>query len=339
MKQLYSGLDAWLAVIEAESQKDTFASYLPLILSAAGALGVLPFTVLRFMQGHWFAAAIDSLIVFGFVALGLYVYKTRQVRFASIALSFFCVAGVVSTVYGIGPQQVFWTYPALMAIFYLVRPREAILFALVIVIALIPALMQTKNTEQVSTVIITLVVMSSFAFAFSLIANRQNEQLVQLATRDPLTGAGNRRHLESKLLEVIHSYDRRGTVASLLLIDLDHFKTVNDIHGHAAGDQILKRITEIFNLRIRVTDSIYRIGGEEFVVVLEGQDLERAAHLAEQLRLLVETNELVPDHSVTISIGVAELKMSENGNEWIHRADAALYSAKHGGRNATHIAD
>ncbi len=121
-------------------------------------------------------------------------------------------------------------------------------------------------------------------------------------------------------------------------MDLDNFKLVNDLHGHATGDQILKRITEIVNLRIRVTDSLYRIGGEEFVILLEEQDLDAATHLAEQLRTLVEANELAPDQSVTVSVGVAELGKDETSDEWLKRADSAMYAAKGAGRNQTSIA-
>ena len=162
---------------------------------------------------------------------------------------------------------------------------------------------------------------------------------MQLATKDPLTGAGNRRRLDSKLNDVVNGYQRTGATASVLLLDLDHFKKVNDEYGHAVGDQILKRFTEIVNLRIRITDSLYRIGGDEFVVVLEGQDLERAVHLAEQLRTLVQANELVPDRSVTVSLGVAEIRSEESAKDWLHRADEALYRAKRAGRNTTNRAD
>ena len=339
MRELHSGLDAWRYIIKSDSKRHTVESYLPLILSAAGAFGVFPFMILRYMQGEWVAAILDTIIVVGFVGLGAYVYKTRRVRLASFAMSFFCMAGVISTVYLIGPAQVYWAYPALMAVFYLVRPRVAIVLAILTVAALIPRLIGHVDSHSTTTILITIVVMSSFAFAFSLITNRQREQLIQLATKDPLTGAGNRRRLDDKLNEVVNSFKRTGTTASMLLIDLDHFKKVNDVHGHAAGDQILKRITKIIDFRIRVTDSLYRIGGEEFVVVLEGQTIERAEHLAEQLRTLVEANELVPDQPVTISLGVAELKADETPNDWIHRADEALYRAKHSGRNSTKIAE
>ena len=339
MRRLHSGMDAWRFIVRSESRHNSIETYLPLILSASGSLGVLPFAILRYMQGAWIAAVMDTLIVVGFFSLGIYVYRTQNVRVASIAIALICVAGVLATVYIIGPRQIYWTFPALVGVFYLLRPREAIVLAIVTFVALVPALLPAASSQESTTVAVTFVVTSVIAFAFSLITSRQREQLLLLATKDPLTGAGNRRGLDAKLAEVVHLFKRSRARSSLVLIDLDHFKKVNDLHGHAVGDQILKRVTEIINLRIRVTDSLYRIGGEEFVVVLEGADLHRAAHLAEQLRTLVDANELVPDHAVTISLGVAELKDGESPNDWLHRADEALYRAKDAGRNSTSVSD
>lgn len=309
------------------------------MLSTAGALGVLPFALLRVIQQAWLAAVVDFVIILGFMILGTYVYRTRNVDAASIAVAVLCVGGTLATVYLIGPQQVYWAYPALMAVYYLIRPRAAIAFSIVMILALLPAILPSADSQATASIIITLLVTSAFAFAFSLISNSQREQLLRLATKDPLTGAGNRRALDAKVAEVVNTYKRSGTSASLILIDIDHFKAVNDAHGHAKGDQILKAITEIINLRIRVTDSLYRIGGEEFVVLLEGQDLQRAAHLAEQLRTLVDANELVENPSVTISLGVAEVKEGETATDWLHRADSALYRAKDAGRNSTSLSD
>jgi len=332
-------MDAWRFIVRSESRKNTVETFLPLILSAAGSLGVLPFAILRYMQGDWVAAIMDTMIVAGFFAFGTYVYYTQRVRVASVAIALICAAGVLSTIYIIGPRQVYWVFPALIGIFYLLRPREAVALAVVTLLALIPTLLSSADSQETTTLIVTFIVTSMIAFAFSLITNRQREQLLVLATKDPLTGAGNRRGLDSKLTEVVNSFKRTGASSSLILLDLDHFKAVNDIYGHAVGDQILKRITEIINLRIRVTDSIYRVGGEEFIVVLEGADLHKGVHLAEQLRTLVDANELVPDHAVTISLGVAELKEGESANDWLHRADEALYRAKDAGRNSTSASD
>lgn len=294
--------------------------------------------VLRYLQGEWIAAIVDTVIVIGFIILGVYVYRTHRIRFASIAISLFCVSGVFTTVYLIGPHQAYWVYPTVMAVFYLLRPREALALAVITVAGLIPQLVGHVDSHSATTILITIVVMSCFAFGFSLVTNRQREQLMTLATKDPLTGAGNRRHFDQKVLELANAKRRSSAVASLLLIDLDNFKDVNDAYGHTAGDRILKQVTEIINLRIRVTDTLYRIGGEEFVVVLEGQALDRASHLAEQLRTLIEANELLPDHPVTISLGVAELRADETPIDWLHRADEALYAAKNAGRNLSRVA-
>jgi diguanylate cyclase len=332
-------MDAWRYIVRSEDRSALPESYLPLILAAAGALGILPFAAIRIIQRDWLAASIDVAIIASFVGLGYYVYTTHRVRAASLAIAVLCVTGVLSTVYLIGPQQVYWVFPALVAIFYLIRPSEASLCAAVMILALLPAVLPAYDSQGTTTLLITTVVTSAFAFAFALITNRQREQLLLMATRDPLTGAGNRRGLDIKLTDIINSHWRTGARASIVLLDLDHFKRVNDVHGHGMGDRVLKRITEIINLRIRVTDSLYRIGGEEFVVVLEGASREQATHLAEQLRTLVEANELVPDPGITISLGVAELKAGETAMHWLQRADEALYQAKDAGRNATSVSD
>ncbi len=167
MRRLHSGMDAWRFIVRSESRHNSVETYLPLILSAAGSLGVLPFAILRFMQGAWMPAALDTLIVAGFVSLGTYVYRTQRVRAASIAIALICAVGVLATVYIIGPQQVYWAFPALIGVFYLLRAREAVIFAVVTLLALLPALLPSTNSQESTTVIITIVVTSMIALAFS----------------------------------------------------------------------------------------------------------------------------------------------------------------------------
>ena len=338
MAKRQSGLEAWSNITRAQRTRESIEEYLPLILSAAGALGIAPFAVFRFLSGDWFVGIIDMVIVVGLASLGGVIYRTGRVTYASVVISVLCIGGALSTVYLKGPQQVYWTFPALMAVFYLIRPGQAVALALATIVGLLPVMLPGSDPMHMATVFITIVVMSAFAYAFSIVTMHQREQLIRLATKDPLTGAGNRRALEDKLKEVVASFGRNRVPAAMILIDLDHFKAVNDAHGHATGDQILRSVTEIINLRIRVTDSLFRIGGEEFVVVLEGQTADSASHLAEQLRTIVEANELVPDQSVTISLGVAELRSGESTGDWMHRADEALYQAKDAGRNKTSLA-
>jgi diguanylate cyclase (GGDEF)-like protein len=244
------------------------------------------------------------------------------------AVALLCIAAMLSTVYLPGPQQVHWSYPALVAVFYLLQPREALAVAVIATAALLPALIPTHNTRELATLVITVCVTCAFAYGFSVTRSRQHQRLRNLATRDPLTGARNRRDLADKLANVINNFNRTYTPSSIVLFNVDHLRKINDVHGHAVGDQVLKAITEIVNLRIRVTDSLYRIGGEEFVVLLEGADLHHAAQLAEQLRTLVDANELVREPSVTISLGVAEIRDDETADEWLRRAYEATHPAR-----------
>ncbi len=312
--------------------------YLPLFLSAVAVLGVAPFLVIRLLSGEWVMATVDALIIIGFSFLGLSVLRPRRVRFASVSIAILCVVGMLTTIYVQEERLVFWAYPALLAVFYLVKPWEAVVIAVLTMLALAPELVGTMEPLHLTTLYITLVATSAFAYAFAFLSRGQRDQLLRLARKDPLTGVGNRRALDEKLAEICAAQTRSNVPASLLLLDIDNFKEINDAFGHAAGDQILVRLTEIIELRIRVTDSLYRIGGEEFVVVIEGQKKEQARRVAEQLRTLVEANELAPGGVVTISLGVAELAPGETPEQWLRRADIALYESKRAGRNQTSLA-
>jgi len=333
-----SAIETWHELTQVPTSRETLTGYLPLILSAAGALGVAPFVVVRWLDGEWLVAAIDTAIVAGLVALGVYIFRTRRVRGASIAIAIIAVAGALMTMYVGGVQQVYWAFPVVIACFYLLKPIEAIGLTLIFNVLITPVIFQNLETFTAGTVAVTIFLTTAFTFAFTIINNRQQEKLLNLATRDPLTGAGNRRALQVKLAEVINAFERGGLPTSLIVLDLDHFKNVNDIHGHAVGDQILCEVVGIVNLRTRLNDSLFRIGGEEFVVVADGQCLGDACHLAEQLRTLVEVNELVPNSAVTISLGVAEIRGGESAQGWLSRADDALYRAKRDGRNIMRMA-
>ena len=162
-----------------------------------------------------------------------------------------------------------------------------------------------------------------------------NENLEMVVT-DPLTGLGNRRHFDRAIKPMIEACDRGGPCAALLVIDIDHFKRVNDILGHDMGDQILKEVAARLASNLRAVDVIARYGGEEFMVALPGADAEAARAAAERLRMYVGGTPIVLDGQaliVTASVGVAELRPGEGLRDVFKRADAALYRAKHAGRN------
>ncbi len=167
--------------------------------------------------------------------------------------------------------------------------------------------------------------------------NRQlQEKLQDQANRDPLTGLYNRRYLDDSLQREISRCLRQGDPLSLVLIDLDHFKAVNDDHGHNAGDLVISQLALALTTLSRASDIVCRFGGEEFLVVLPGTGLEAAEARAEEYRRVFEGTPVPVDNaslSVTLSAGVACSYREIAPDELIRYADQALYQAKETGRN------
>lgn len=165
---------------------------------------------------------------------------------------------------------------------------------------------------------------------YRLELERLNADLADLARRDSLTGLGNRLRLDEDLGQLHWRSARYGWMYSVAVCDIDHFKRHNDEHGHLAGDDVLRQVAAALSAAARRGDGVYRYGGEEFVVVLPAQDLQRAQLAGERLRAVVET--ATP---VTMSVGVAAFQggVDEDAASVLARADEAMYRAKQGGRN------
>lgn len=162
-----------------------------------------------------------------------------------------------------------------------------------------------------------------------------NADLLKLATHDALTGVHNRRRLDEKLAECSQLFQRTGRPFAFLLIDADHFKRINDSHGHAIGDEVLQELARLIQANIRSTDFVARYGGEEFAVLLpEAGQPNSPEFVAENIRAAVAGASFAGVGQVTISIGVSVAKSSDsNTMALIKRADEQLYQAKHLGRN------
>ena len=159
------------------------------------------------------------------------------------------------------------------------------------------------------------------------------EKLDRLAGTDALTGAWNRRQFYEAVEPELERFRRYRRPLALVMLDVDRFKTINDRHGHATGDRVLQQIAHCIRGTLRRPDSLTRWGGEEFLVLLPDTGLASAAALAERMRDSIATHHIDNVGGVTASFGVAELGASEARDEWVARADAALYRAKQGGRN------
>ena len=180
------------------------------------------------------------------------------------------------------------------------------------------------------------------AFVFTVLFSLyriENEKLMEIATHDLMTGCLNRRAGTRLLENAIKSAERNKTPISMLLFDIDRFKSVNDNWGHLVGDRVLKRVARIVKSKVRSTDSVIRTGGEEFVVLLPNTDAKNAAVTAEKLRTALEEFEHPSVGRVTSSFGLAEKKKDESFLQWYKRVDDALYHAKETGRNRVFNAD
>jgi len=163
-----------------------------------------------------------------------------------------------------------------------------------------------------------------------------HEVVFRMAVTDGLTNLSNRQQLDTLLGEEIARVQRQGRKLSILMVDIDHFKSVNDKYGHLAGDSVLRGVAAIMQKRLRPTDKLGRYGGEEFCAILVDTGLSDAVTVAEELRDSVEMRVFAADDkqvNVTISIGVADWRAGMVRDDLYHAADMMLYSAKHGGRN------
>jgi len=160
-----------------------------------------------------------------------------------------------------------------------------------------------------------------------------NQHLHALATTDPLTGLSNRRHFLSELQREAARASRYNSPLSLILFDIDHFKSVNDLHGHDVGDIVLKELSTLAQTQIRQIDLVARYGGEEFVLFAPLSDLEQARQLAEKIRHRLREHPMPGVGQVTASFGVTQYWPGEELESTLKRADVALYQAKSEGRD------
>jgi len=172
---------------------------------------------------------------------------------------------------------------------------------------------------------------------------RNEEELLKLASTDPLTGVFNRREFRIIAEKELIRTKRYGRPMSILMMDIDHFKNLNDTYGHAAGDKALQQFTKICSTSLRTMDVIARWGGEEFVVLLPETDIKGASTIAERLRKAVECIEFSHNNNnikFTVSVGAIEYKMGDDEIDIpLARVDAAMYKAKNSGRNRVCIID
>lgn len=292
---------------------------------------LMPFLAYRLWTRDWLVLAVLAGIILTMAGAVLYLRRGGSGMVAVHVVIGTCGVGLVTASMAIGLWATVWLYPLVVAAFYCLPLPSALVVTGLSAASIIPAWAADPALGMRLAASAGLMLLLGWVFSSQL--DRQRRDLARLALQDTLTGAGNRWALDEALAE--HHYHKRryGRPVTLVIIDLDRFKQINDRLGHQGGDRVLVDISAHLTNRLRRSDRVFRFGGEEFVVVLPETPLADAMQAAEDLRESCAELRVPGLGTLTFSGGAAELAEEETVEDWLRRADEALYRAKDQGRN------
>src|SRR6266849_8517289 len=319
-----------------ESGEDPLALYRERIMYAtatAAAVFLLPFSVNAFVQGNpaLGVGIFCAVFLLGIDALAIYLKKSPPIPLILLLVP--AIPGIGLSLKVQGFFGALWCYPMVLLFTFALSRRMANagnILLLLTVTALVYHYIGLAYTIRFFVTLTLTIILANIVLSIIVDLHRT---LLDQAIVDPLTGIFNRRHMERCLSDAIERLRRNSAPTSLLLIDVDRFKSINDQFGHAKGDSVLKGIVSLIEKRSRKLDLLFRIGGEEFMLLLPDTQEAAAAVVAEELRASTAESRLLEDSQVTLSVGVAELRPGESPDSWMKHADDALYAAKKAGRN------
>ncbi|HET6435675.1 MAG TPA: GGDEF domain-containing protein [Xanthomonadaceae bacterium] len=311
------------------------------MFGAVGAIGVLPFAWYRLARGELVAGAADLGIVLALFGVVAHAWRGGDIGGASRVFVLVAALGCVLITHVVGLAGVLWSYPLVVGSFLLVG-RAMATAVLVAAITLVTAIAVHRHLLPPGPPVVmymsTILVAGLFSLLFAERTRWQHRKLEELAMRDPLTDALNRRAMKRELQLAVEAKARHGAEFGLAMLDVDDFKRINDAHGHEAGDQVLLDLVALIRAHVRKLDQVYRMGGEEFLVLFTAVDAAALPGLCDSLRAAIARELRGGGLPVTASIGCAMLQPGETMASWLARADAAMYAAKHLGRNRVEVA-
>lgn len=324
------------------SENDVMANYRNRIIIPVGmtALVLLTiFSVNNLLQGRF---DIGLVILFAQAVLLVGVLALRRGKPSPVPFGVVVVLMLVSVLFAVVRQGIlgaFWGYPVMLICYFMLSRRLALLFSLAIIVTLTLFVAHWVSFELSTRVFATLLLTVIMINIVLNVMGELQEALMRQALTDPLTGSFNRRRMEQTLEHMVEQGKRRTPNNVMLMIDIDHFKAINDRLGHEAGDQVLRQIVAVINGRKRVVDMLFRIGGEEFIILLLDTNTTDAFAVADDLRLRVGQAPMLQDQKVTVSVGICAQRAGQSADEWIRCADTAMYRAKRNGRNRVEIGE
>jgi len=314
--------------------KNKFQRGMVYLFAILASVGIAPLCVIRYLDGQLINALVDLAIVVVALSSAMVTYRLGYATqlISNITAGLYST-GAVAVAHLNEPIFVFWLFPALLANFFLLRATAALVTNLLAIAAILPIASRLETSTEFFAMVSSLLICGSMAYTFALLTHKQQLLLQGYANQDALTMLGNRRAMDEEMRLSVQDSARNQTPATLIILDLDFFKMVNDKFGHATGDLVLIQLSNLLSRRVRKTDRVFRFGGEEFVVLTRNTALTDALVIAEQLRAQIELELHDPDGALTASFGCAQLRAGETPEEWFVRADKAVYQAKQQGRN------
>lgn len=293
-----------------------------------------PFAVIRFLNGNIAMAMIDLGIVLGISGAVGYAWISGKVKGPDSIIAFIICGGAISVGVIQGYPGVFWIFPCIAATVFLTTLTLANILNVVSVIALMVGSSAFDSPSMMWSFASAALALHLCMALFAIRNRRQQKRLHYVATVDPLTGIKNRRSMDEALALATATARRTGTQYAAVVIDLDHFKAINDRFGHAIGDVVLQESAELIRNHIRKSDQLFRFGGEEFLLLATAADGPGIETLVRHIRQSMDRHLKHPGGGhVTASFGSALLQEDEDVDGWMQRADAAMYRAKASGRD------
>lgn len=303
-------------------------------VALASIVLLLPIGLFDLANGQ-FALGVGTLAVVFILSANAWMVR-KKVCHQRLTVYGLVPAGMVfitSTFQGDGIIACLWCYPSVLACYCMLEERRAWLANFIILLFALPMAWLSLETGYALRVTATLGAVSVFAAIMVNVIDEQQRLLQEKLVHDPLTGLLNRLTFNDCIERSVHLHGRYHQAVSLLAIDIDRFKQLNDTHGHAAGDRVLSETGTLLRHVLRDEDQIFRMGGEEFTVILRCASIDAAVETAERVRQAVASTQFEDIGQITVSIGVAEYIGGERHAAWAKRADDSLYEAKREGRN------
>lgn len=317
-------------------RENVFTPYRERILypaAAAGALILLPLSVVHFMDG---SKAIGLLLLLLVVMLGVDVVATSRGRRPPVPFAILLVPTAAAVLIAMAQQGIagaLWAFPAVTFSYFVMRRRAANIGSVALLVAGSLILFSYQDAPVALRFFLSLALVIVTTNIVLEVLESLHARLLEQSVTDAATGVYTRRHLETCAQHMIERHARTGDTGSLLLLDIDRFKKVNDRFGVDGGDRVLRAFAGLVRSCLRAHDLVFRTGGQQFAVLLPDTALKGAMVRAEELRGAIERALLAEGHPITASIGVSELRAGDAAETWVKRATLALRHSKDEGRN------